>query len=114
MPTVADAMKVRAAPDLGAATIEVDADLVPRAALRALRPYVRECRQPREMNGCGVLHRAHLAAVIDCHDRELVGYELSLRARAKEAERALENACLARLAPCGRRVRRRSYPATTV
>jgi len=48
---------------------------------------------------------AHLAAVIDCHDRELVGYELSLRARAKEAERALENACLARfgtLRPSGK------------
>jgi putative transposase len=45
---------------------------------------------------CGRDGWAHLAAVIDCHDRELVGYELSLRARAKEAERALENACLAR------------------
>jgi putative transposase len=38
----------------------------------------------------------HLAAVIDCHDREIVGYEFSLRGRAKEAERALEEACLAR------------------
>ena len=45
---------------------------------------------------CGRDGWAHLAAVIDCHDRELVGYELSLRAREKEAERALENACLAR------------------
>jgi putative transposase len=45
---------------------------------------------------CGRDGWAHLAAVIDCHDRELVGYEFSLRARAKEAERALENACLAR------------------
>src|SRR5660397_207344 len=38
-----------------------------------------------------------LAAVIDCHDREIVGYEFSLRGRAKEAERALEEACIARL-----------------
>jgi putative transposase len=45
---------------------------------------------------CGRDGWAHLAAVIDCHDREIVGYELSLRARANEAERALESACIAR------------------
>ena len=45
---------------------------------------------------CGPDGWAHLAAVIDCHDRELIGYELALRGRAKEAERALEEACLAR------------------
>jgi len=39
---------------------------------------------------------AHLAVVIDCHDREIIGYELALRGRAKEAERALEDACLRR------------------
>ena len=39
---------------------------------------------------------AHLAAVIDCHDRVLIGHEFSLRGRAREAERALENACLLR------------------
>lgn len=39
---------------------------------------------------------AHLAAVIDCHDREVIGYEFALRGRAREAERALEEACLAR------------------
>lgn len=39
---------------------------------------------------------AHLTAVIDCHDRELVGYEFALRGRANEAERALEAACIAR------------------
>lgn len=33
---------------------------------------------------------AHLAAVIDCHDREVIGYEFALRSRAKEAERAVE------------------------
>lgn len=45
---------------------------------------------------CGTDGWGHLAAVIDCHDREIVGYEFSLRGRAKEAERALEEACLAR------------------
>lgn len=39
---------------------------------------------------------AHLTAVIDCHDREIVGWELALRGRAREAERALEDACLRR------------------
>lgn len=39
---------------------------------------------------------AHLAAVIDCHDRAIIGHEFSLRGRAKEAERALEDACILR------------------
>ena len=38
----------------------------------------------------------HLAVVIDCHDREIIGWEFALRSRAKEAERALEAACLRR------------------
>ncbi len=45
---------------------------------------------------CGQDGWAHLAAVIDCHDREVIGYEFALRGRAKEAERAVEEACLAR------------------
>jgi hypothetical protein len=45
---------------------------------------------------CGNDGWAHLAAVIDCHDRELVGYEFARRGRAKEAERALEAACIER------------------
>ena len=45
---------------------------------------------------CGQEGWAHLAAVIDCHDREVIGYEFALRSRAKEAERAVEAACLAR------------------
>ncbi len=44
----------------------------------------------------GVDGWAHLAVVIDCHDREIIGYELALRGRAREAERALEEACLRR------------------
>jgi len=54
---------------------------------------------------CGADGWAHLAAVIDCHDREIIGYELALRSRAKEAERALEEACLRRfgtLRPSGK------------
>ena len=53
---------------------------------------------------CGRDGWAHLAAVIDCHDRELVGYEFARRGRAKEAERALEAACIDRfgtLRPAG-------------
>ncbi len=45
---------------------------------------------------CGHDGWGHLAAVLDCHDRELIGYEFALRSRAKEAERAVEAACLAR------------------
>lgn len=45
---------------------------------------------------CGRDGWAHLAAVIDCHDRAIVGYEFALRGRAREAERALEAACLCR------------------
>ncbi|MDP9315610.1 MAG: IS3 family transposase [Chloroflexota bacterium] len=53
---------------------------------------------------CGVDGWGHLIAVIDCYDREIVGWEFALRGRANEAERALEMACLARfgtLRPCG-------------
>ncbi len=45
---------------------------------------------------CGQDGWGHLAAVIDCHDREVVGFEFALRGRAKEAERALEAACITR------------------
>ena len=45
---------------------------------------------------CGADGWAHLVAVIDCHDRSIVGYEMALRGRAQEAERALESACLER------------------
>lgn len=54
---------------------------------------------------CGPDGWAHLAAVIDCHDREIVGYEFALRGRAREAERALEEACIRRfgtLRPSGK------------
>lgn len=53
---------------------------------------------------CGTDGWGHLTAVIDCHDREVTGFEFALRGRAKEAERALEESCLARfgtLRPAG-------------
>jgi putative transposase len=45
---------------------------------------------------CGRDGWGHLTAVIDCHDREIVGYEFALRGRAREAERALEEGCIRR------------------
>jgi transposase InsO family protein len=59
---------------------------------------------------CGQDGWAHLAAVIDCHDREVIGYEFALRSRAREAERAVEAACLQRfstLSPMGAPQRQR-------
>lgn len=45
---------------------------------------------------CGEDGWGHLVAIIDCHDRQCIGYEFALRGRAKEAERALEAACINR------------------
>ena len=45
---------------------------------------------------CGQDGWGYLTAVIDYHDREIIGYEFALRGRAREAERAIEAACLAR------------------
>jgi putative transposase len=46
---------------------------------------------------CGSDGWAHVVAVIDCHDREVIGWEFALRGRAPQAERALEMVCLARV-----------------
>jgi putative transposase len=48
---------------------------------------------------CGQDGWAHLPAIIDCHDREMIAYEFALRSRANEAERAVEAACVARFGP---------------
>jgi len=56
---------------------------------------------------CGADGWGHLTAVIDCHDREVNGFEFALRGRAKEAERALEEACLARFGTLRLPARRR-------
>jgi transposase InsO family protein len=45
---------------------------------------------------CGSDGWSHLTAVIDCHDREVTGYEFALRGRAREAglrERVLKRDC---------------------
>ncbi len=61
---------------------------------------------------CGQDGWGHLTAVIDCHDREIIGYEFALRGRAQEAERAIEAVCLTRfgtLRPVGSTPVLRSY-----
>ena len=45
---------------------------------------------------CGTDGWGHLTAVVNRHDHEVTGFEFALRGRAKEAERALEDTCLAR------------------
>ncbi len=45
---------------------------------------------------CGMDGWGHPVATLDWHDREIVGWEFALRGRSKEAERALEEACLRR------------------
>ena len=45
---------------------------------------------------CGRDEWAHLARVIECHDRERLGWELALRGRARETARAIKKACVAR------------------
>ncbi len=62
---------------------------------------------------CGRDGWAHLAAVIDCHDREIIGYEFALRGRAKEAERAIGRCTLASVR-CVPRDRLRCSGATTI
>ena len=72
----------------------------PRPRVQAKRSVAQESNERWAIDvahlDAGVDGRAHLVAVIDCHDREVVGYELALRGRAQEAERALEEACLER------------------
>lgn len=83
--------------------------VTPRPRVRGRRSRTQRSNERWAMDvthiHCGRDGWAHLTAVIDCHDREVVGYELSLRGRAKEAERALESACIHRfgtLRPEGR------------
>jgi hypothetical protein len=47
---------------------------------------------------CGADGWGHLTAVIDCHDRQVNGFEFALRGRAKEAEEACL-ACFGTLRP---------------
>lgn len=74
--------------------------LTPRPRVRGLRSRAPRSNERWAMDvthvSCGADGWGHLTAVIDCHDREVTGYEFALHGRAKEAERALEEACLAR------------------
>ncbi len=45
---------------------------------------------------CGTDGWGQLIAVIDCYDREMIGWEFAVRGRANAAKRALDMACLAR------------------
>lgn len=82
--------------------------VTPRPRVQARRSRTEESNRRWAMDvthvDCGADGWGHLAAVIDCCDREIMGYEFALRGRAREAERALEEACLARfgtLRPAG-------------
>jgi len=68
----------------------------PRAAARRSVAPASNVRWAMDVThiSCGKDGWADLAAVIDCHERELIGYEFALRGRAREAERALEEAVL--------------------
>lgn len=70
----------------------------PRAKTKRSQTTVSNHRWATDVThiNCGRDGWGHLAAVIDCHDREIIGFEFALRGRAKEAERALEDACLNR------------------
>ena len=74
--------------------------LTPRPRVQGLRSRAQRSNERWAMDvthvPCGADGWGHLTAVIDCHDREVTGYEFALRGRAREAERALEEACLAR------------------
>jgi len=75
-------------------------EATPRPRVKASRSVAGSSNERWAMDvthiDCGRDGWGHLAAVIDCHDRQIVGWEFALRARSKEAERALEEACLAR------------------
>ncbi len=78
----------------------------PRVKASVSRTATSDRRWAMDMThvDCGRDGWAHLVGVIDCHDRELVGWEFALRGRAREAERAIEAACIRRfgtLRPAG-------------
>lgn len=72
----------------------------PRPRVRRSRSRTNRSNERWAMDvthiNCGEDGWGHLVAILDCHDREVVGWEFALRGRAREAERALESACLRR------------------
>jgi putative transposase len=78
----------------------------PRVQEKVSRAQASDARWAMDLThiDCGEDGWGHLAVVIDCHDREVIGWEFARRGRAREAERALEQSCLARfgtLRPAG-------------
>jgi putative transposase len=67
----------------------------PRAQGRRSRAKASDERRAMDVTqvDCGADGWGHLAVVIDCHDREVIGWVFALRGRAQEAERTLEQAC---------------------
>ena len=61
---------------------------------------------------CGQDGWAHLAAVIDCHDREIVGYEFALRVGRRKPSAPSKRLASSASGPSGLRTRR-SYAAIT-
>jgi putative transposase len=61
---------------------------------------------------CGKDGWGHLAAVIDCHDREVVGFEFALRGPSQGGGTRLEAACLSRFGTLRPRRRRPRCAAT--
>ena len=61
---------------------------------------------------CGADGWGHLVAVIDCYNREIVGWEFALRGRANEAERALDMAAWPALERSDRTARCPSFAVT--
>jgi putative transposase len=72
----------------------------PRPRVQGLRSRAARSNERWAMDlthiPCGKDGWAHFVGIIDCHDRELIGHEFALRGRAREAERALEAACIKR------------------
>jgi putative transposase len=62
---------------------------------------------------CGLDGWAHLAAVMDCHNRELIGSEFALRGRAKEASARSKRPAWRASGRSGRRAGPRRCAATT-
>src|SRR4029077_18655662 len=75
--------------------------LTPRPRVQGRRSSARRSNERWAMDvthvSCGADGWGHLTAVIDCHDREVTGYEFGFRGRAGGGEAGLQEGCFARL-----------------
>lgn len=76
----------------------------PRVRAKRSRSEIRNTRWATDMAmiWCGKDRWCHLAAVIDCASREILGWRLSARGNAKTAHAALEEALIQRFGHVGR------------